>query len=702
MENKHKLTHFYIKNNSIIELKDKLSISEILKNDDEYLQLFKNNKFELDTIIKQSAKTARIINIQLRPLEVQYRPILISILLICLKNTKFKEEFDNQKNNRYSYDSKLKANQRKIEYECAYDSLLQDINIAITNVLLNQNINDEKIKYLHEQMCLIKSLLGDNGLEIIKDVLEELKTNIYHLLDSKNKYSYDIIGNFYEVFLKYAGVTNVKNGIVLTPRHITELFTKLIDISSTDVVLDPCCGTGGFLIAGMNSIIDKLDNKNEKEINKIKQNQIIGFDKDPTMYTLSISNMLFRGDGKSQIYNLDFFSEEVDKKIKEGTKKPTIGFINPPYAGKSTPINPTKKEIEFLEKLLKLVDGRVVMIAPLSTYINDNPIRNRILKKHTLEKIIQMPKKIFEPNASTHTAISIFKTNIPHNNKEVDFYNLEDDGLVLFKNKGRVDRFHKWGDIEKDFLNKFHSKYYDGYNYLKHQIKENDEWISFAYVKTNYNHLTEKDFLLTIKKYVIFQIKKDLGILNKNFDEITLLEKLNQKIVFTPKKSNITKNSYFDIFKNCKSFQIKDLFKVKGTKTTSKEEIEEYEKGEYAYISTRATNNGVNGFYSFYSEEGNVLTVDSAVIGSCFYQENKFTATDHVEQLKPNFKLNKYIAMFLTTIINQEQFRYSYGRGFNQKRIKKTIIKLPTNKAGTPDWELMENYIKTLPYSKNL
>ncbi|WP_017193784.1 N-6 DNA methylase [Vaccinium witches'-broom phytoplasma] len=667
-----------------------------------------NDKLELDNIIKQSASTARMINIKLRSLEVQYRPILISILLICLKQTDFKKEFDDKKHNKYHYRPDLNENEknRKIDYKTVYDKLLNNINISLDNVLKKQNINYEKIQYLCDQMNSIKSLLGDDGLEIIKYVLKELNTNIYHLLEAKNKYSYDIIGNFYEIFLSYAGVTHVKNGIVLTPRHITELFTKLIPISSTDVILDPCCGTGGFLIAGMNAVIEKLTYKNEKNINQIKENQIIGFDKDPTMYALSISNMLFRGDGKSRIYNLDFFHNDASNKMKKLNKPPTIGFINPPYGGKSNNKNPTKKEIEFLIKLLGVVHGYVVMIAPLSVYMKDTKTRNKILQAHTLEKIIQMPNKLFEPNASTHTAISIFKTNIPHNNKEVDFYNLEDDGLVLFKNKGRIDRFNKWDRIETKMLNDLSRKNYNDINCLSHVIKKNHEWTLFAYSKVDYSKLNRNDFILTLKKYIVFQVKKVLNIFNENLDEITLLEQISQEIIL-PQIEN--KDHFNRCNKELKTsdweeFTIESLFDIqKINKETTKEDLDEFETGNYPYITSTSKNNGSNGFYDHYTEEGNCITI--CALGYCFYQKYPFLNNGHdsinIIRLK-NKVLNEKIALFFVTLINQEMFKYSYSRRFNQERIQKTIIKLPVVNQGNPDWQFMKSYIKSLPYGNSL
>lgn len=144
------------------------------------------------------------------------------------------------------------------------------------------------------------------------------------------------------------------------------------------------------------------------------------------------------------------------------------------------------------------------------------------------------------------------------------------------------------------------------------------------------------------------------------------------------------------------------LFTIKGSRTTPINDLELYGKGIYPYITTQAKNNGVSGFYDMYTENGGCFTIDSAVSGYCSWHEANFSASDHVEKLIPNFKCNNYIAMFLVTIINREQYRYNYGIKCNQTRIKNMKIKLPVKTDGTPDWKFMENYIKSLPYSANI
>lgn len=148
-------------------------------------------------------------------------------------------------------------------------------------------------------------------------------------------------------------------------------------------------------------------------------------------------------------------------------------------------------------------------------------------------------------------------------------------------------------------------------------------------------------------------------------------------------------------------FSLENLFTIKGSKTTSIMELIECGEGHFPYVTTQASNNGIEGFYNYYSEEGNVLTIDSAVIGYSSYQELNFSASDHVEKLIPKFKMSKYVALFIVTILNLEQYRYNYGRKCSQVRLKDIKIKLPS-KNGEPDFDFMEKYIKSLPYSSSI
>jgi hypothetical protein len=97
-----------------------------------------------------------------------------------------------------------------------------------------------------------------------------------------------------------------------------------------------------------------------------------------------------------------------------------------------------------------------------------------------------------------------------------------------------------------------------------------------------------------------------------------------------------------------KNFKLADLFEISGTKTTKRSKLQNI--GKHPYVTTRASNNGIDGYYDLWTESGNCLTVDSAVLGWMNYQKENFSASDHVEKLTPKFKLNKFIALFICSI----------------------------------------------------
>jgi len=167
-------------------------------------------------------------------------------------------------------------------------------------------------------------------------------------------------------------------------------------------------------------------------------------------------------------------------------------------------------------------------------------------------------------------------------------------------------------------------------------------------------------------------------------------------------KTPIIKNEINFNTKNWINFNLSELFNISGSKTTPIQELEEFGLGKYPFITTQASNNGAEGFYDYYTENGNSITIDSAVFGYCSYQPENFSASDHVEKLIPKFNLDKYIGLFLVTILNKEQYRYNYGRKASQTRLKERGICLPSKSDKTPDWDYMRNYIKSLPYSINL
>jgi type I restriction-modification system DNA methylase subunit len=504
----------------IISLKEEkiISLNQVTNfmTEEQFLALF--NSLDEEKAVAVISSSSKKINNLLRSVDSQKRPVLLSALMIYLHRVR-----QNSENYTNDFPDHYKT------YQPA--TIITNILDTVKKVLKVEGIPDEKLQTLSTELAFLSTDQTLNSTSILKDILIELETAVIPLFNNQfaTNSNYDIIGKFYEEFLKYAGVSNVKKGIVLTPRHITTLFTKLIDLKDNDKIVDICCGTGAFLIAGMNALTNKIGNSSRSDkddaIKKVKEEQLLGFELNPTMYICAISNMLFRGDGKSSIFNYDSIS---NPKAQEELNRfqATVGFINPPYSGKENKDDPTPKEITFLVKLLDNCSRYGVIIAPLSTYFKDDNIRTAILERHTLKYVINMPGDLFQPNASTHTAIAVFETHrkFDYANDEITFYDLRDDGFVLAKNKGRTDIYGRWSNIEKQLLNALKpTSVPDDITLVRTNINKKDEWTIYAHSKTDYSTLCEEDFIKSISDYMIFQAKRDLDILDVDLTETELL-----------------------------------------------------------------------------------------------------------------------------------------------------------------------------------
>jgi type I restriction-modification system DNA methylase subunit len=155
---------------------------------------------------------------------------------------------------------------------------------------------------------------GKSTDSVLKVLIQQIENNIVPFFHTYHEY--DIIGSFYGEFLRYTGGDKQGLGIVLTPKHITELFVELARVDMNSKVFDPCCGTGGFLISAMKKMIEEAEKAGDMEaIEDIKKHQLIGIEQNPNMYTLACSNMILRGDGKANIYQGDCFDEKLVERI---------------------------------------------------------------------------------------------------------------------------------------------------------------------------------------------------------------------------------------------------------------------------------------------------------------------------------------------------------------------------------------------------
>jgi hypothetical protein len=182
------------------------------------------------------------------------------------------------------------------------------------------------------------------------------------------------------------------------------------------------------------------------------------------------------------------------------------------------------------------------------------------------------------------------------------------------------------------------------------------------------------------------------------------IKKANTDLSFNSKSLSETKIKLNT--SNWKWFRYDEIFEIKKGKRLTKADMQD---GNIPYIGAIDSNNGISAYISNdeHLHQGNTITVSyNGSIAEAFYQTTKFWATDDVNVLYPKFTLNRYIAMFLITLIHREKYRFNYGRKWDKELMEASLIKLPAVKIAPneyePDWQFMEDYIKSLPYSSCL
>ena len=318
----------------------------------------------------------------------------------------------------------------------------------------------------------LNKLVPELGMTPLKYFTEMLKG-----MDTR-----DIISGVYGNEYSYSGSNGHDLGIVLTPTHIVELCCELLDLRSGDRVLEPCCGTGRFLVNAMRYVGDA----------------VTGIEFQENLYTLSSANVKINGGNASRVILGDFFTEDLSG---HGF---TAGFMNPPYSQKVT-------ELVFIERLMNTLDtgGRAAVIVPVSAMIGktkaDKQLKAEILRHHTLEGVISLNKDTFY-GVGTVPCIAIFVAGKPHPPKyKAKFVNFEDDGYEVKKHVGLL-ATERAAERKKYLLECWRGERTDYRTafMVKDTVEWSDEWLhSFYY----YNDETpeEKNFVESIADYLTFE-----------------------------------------------------------------------------------------------------------------------------------------------------------------------------------------------------
>lgn len=393
------------------------------------------------------------------------------------------------------------------------DLILNAINRYLQRVrpISNAEHWNEKISILKNKFSFIKTnpyLNSENaylGCTPLKYFLVKLKDKILDHFDKNTEF--DILGHFYGEFVKYGGSDGNPLGIVLTPRHITSLMAELIDIRPNDKVLDPACGSGAFLISAMNRMLNNAVSEEQK--NSIKQNQLFGIELQEKLFTVATTNMILRGDGKSNLQLADMFTKSGKEMQDKGINKI---LFNPPYSQAKTKELSHLSELSFINHALDMLveGGKLAVIVPQSTMVGktkkDKELKKEILNKHTLEYVITLNKNTFY-GIGVNPCIAVFTAQISHpERKHVRFFNFEDDGYVLKKHLGLTPDGTLPEEKRRYLLDNIKGDIYDMQNefVVKSTITAEDEWLH-SYFYFNDSIPEPEEFAKTVQDYLAFK-----------------------------------------------------------------------------------------------------------------------------------------------------------------------------------------------------
>ena len=265
----------------------------------------------------------------------------------------------------------------------------------------------------------------------------------------------DIIADAFEVFIGHA--LKGGQGQFFTPRNIVRMMVELLDPGDEDLIIDPACGTGGFLVESLRHIWRKLDSDGEKfhwnktnlqeEKMNVALNNINGIDKDYFLSKVAKAYMAIIGDGKSGIFCEDSLENPMywnsKTKVKINLEKFNVLITNPPF-GSKIPVKGEEKlkqydlaykwknvnssktwekgqlndkgtppQILFIERSLQFLQnkGRMAIVLPDGIYGNESlaHVRNWLLDKARIVAIIDVPLETFLPNTGTKTSIMVLQ-----------------------------------------------------------------------------------------------------------------------------------------------------------------------------------------------------------------------------------------------------------------------------------------------------
>ncbi len=367
-----------------------------------------------------------------------------------------------------------------------YATFHTSIHSTLSKSLEDAKRQNQKLDLLLEVYASIKMNIQNNQ-EAIDDFIECV-TEISDNINSDFWQGEDVMAIFFNEFNRYKGKS--EQGQVFTPDHITSLMYRLIHVDKDDIVLDAACGSGAFLVKAMCNMVKEAGGNNTDKAKEIKQKQLYGIEFDREVFALACANMLIHKDGKTNLEQLDSRSDEAAKWI--ASKGITKVLMNPPFESKYGCIDIVRNVLDNVKS-----NTLCAFIMPDKKLEKDSKGK-KLLKKHTLLKIIKLPEKVFD--AGVTTSVFIFQAQKPQNDKEIFACYIEDDGLETVKNQGRQDIRDRWQGIEDRWVDIIEKQSGDD----TIQWLKPSEHLSYQMPEKPFE-IFEEDFVKTMMDYEMFR-----------------------------------------------------------------------------------------------------------------------------------------------------------------------------------------------------
>lgn len=489
----------------VVSDSDLMSKETALRSMDEYVDFYTSKINDKEKVMQNTYKLNEMLHRHSIPEKL--RSQFVGTCLLALKNG-----LD------YSTPSLTAAQIRTRIKEVLEDLLNSDINKAEKLALLNRNVlGDQYVRQL--------------SIAAFREILKFIEDNILPFINDKSTSGQDLLNLFFVTFNKYVGKSDKNQAF--TPDHITDFMAKITGVNKHSIVLDPCCGSGSFLVRAMTQALDDCATAAEQE--EVKKHQIFGIEFDENVYGLATTNMLIHSDGNSNIRQGSCF--DLADWIKEA--KPNVILMNPPYNGQRIHLpksyvntwSKDKKEdpskglyfVKYIADTLNSINhqAKLAVLLPVACAIGTSGeitrLKREILEENTLDAVFTLPNEIFYPGASASACCMVFKIGTKHNdvsNPDTFFGYCKDDGFKKKKNLGRVEQIDtdtgksKWVEIEREWIELYRNRRsVDGLS-ATHKVNGDDEWLCEAYMKTDYTKLTEQDFQQTINDYLAYLVKE--------------------------------------------------------------------------------------------------------------------------------------------------------------------------------------------------